>query len=146
MTVPMEILWRKGNWCAELKGHSDDKFRVKREFQNGQTVRARGGVVKLDLHPGWYEVSERGERRYFSVDTLHAAPISDTAFGDDLAGALAAVSAGPTPGEPGAWGSDKCECGAEVAHYDGIGFPYCAEHYVAPDLPEVMAQPDTEPF
>ena len=91
--------------------------------KKGSPMRGHG-----DLEAGWYETREgyrthKGEltpKKYYRVDGLTARVIDFETF--------ARAINGPLPGEDGEHGTDRCECGADVATFDPDGFPKCVDH------------------
>jgi hypothetical protein len=123
----IELVWRRGSWCARLSG-ADPKYGLRRDFEKGTPIKARGGVLRFTVSPGFYELAEYGQRRYIAVTAAGTEPIPDTLLGDTPAVIMATISDGPAPNEPGAWRGLLCHCGAELDGYTGDGFPYCAAH------------------
>ena len=124
MTVSYEIPWRKGAYLARLDGEHP-KFGLDRTFEQGVPVKG-AGVLKYDLEAGWYEWRGQyhGGKKYLAVDTLQAREIPSEA----AVAAMDRISAGPAPGEDGAWSGVRCVCGDEATDFDGVGFPYCEAH------------------
>ena len=124
MTVSYEIPWRKGAYLARLDGEHP-KFGLDRTFCNGVPVKG-AGVLKYELRPGWYEWRGQyhGGKRYVAVDELDVREIRS----ESAVAAMDRISAGPDPGEDGAWSGTRCQCGGEATDFDGIGFPYCEAH------------------
>ena len=119
---------RKGSYCARIEGR-DPQYHLAREFQDAKAT--KGLLTFSDLAPGWYEVCEGyvkvGEkwtkpRAYYRVNG------DVTKIADSLIGFIGDAAEGPTPGNPGEWYGDLCECGGPVEGFSSVGFPKCAEH------------------
>ena len=137
VSVSYEIPWRRKSYLAKLDGPSGDRFGLIREFESGTPVKGRG-VLKYDLGPGWYEWSHYGaDKTYVKVDEIRANEIT----GEAVHASMDVISAGPDPETNGAWGYDRCACGSEVDSFDGVGFPYCAEHVPGAELAPVLEVP-----
>ena len=134
--VAYEIPWRKGCYLAKLDGPSQDKWGLVRTFEDGTPVKGRG-VLKYELEPGWYEWrgTYRGDKTYIAVDVLKATEIQS----ESAVASMDRISGGPNPESNGAWGYDRCLCGSLVDSFDGVGFPYCADH--APEAEPVSVLP-----
>ena len=124
MTVSYEIPWRKGAYLARLDGEHP-KYGLDRTFESGVPVKG-AGVLKFELEAGWYEWRGQyhGGKRYVAVDEIDAREVRS----ESAIAAMDKISAGPNPGENGAWSGVWCQCGDDATDFDGIGFPYCSVH------------------
>ena len=123
----LELAWRRGSYCARLDG-PDPKYGLRRDFEKGTPVKARGGVLRFAVRPGYYELSEYGQRRYVAVTGASVETIPDTVLGDTPTAVMVTISSGPAPNRPGAWNGLLCHCGQELEGYTAEGFPYCTAH------------------
>ena len=126
MPLPtIEIAWRRGSYCAELKG-PDKRYGLAREFRTDGVVVKTRKVIVFDLEPGYYETREwvtgtGNVRKAYRVTDVSAERIHDGAD-------LVAISSGPAPNAPGSYADKRCACGADVADYTDEGFPFCETH------------------
>ena len=121
--VTVETKPYRGHWIARLSGE-DPKYGLRREFETGYYVKSRR-VREYHLRPGWYEIAEGyGQpRRYVAAGEINTEPVPEL-----MVGMMDKISAGPNPGQPGAWMGPQCQCGAEVTAYDEDGWPRCDQH------------------
>lgn len=137
----VEVKAYKGHYVAGIDGESG-RFGLERDFTLDSKVVKSRKVRSYTCPPGWYEqqtmmpVAQRvtcetcghradGKiREYFGVSKAgEVTYVPSTSFGD-----MHLISAGPVPGEDGAYAGAHCFCGADVDSFDVHGFPFCREH------------------
>ena len=121
--VTVETKPYRGHWIARLTGE-DPKYGLRREFETGYYVKTRR-VREYKLRPGWYEIAEGYGQplRYVAATEVNTEPVPEI-----MVGMMDRISAGPDPGQPGAWMGTTCKCGAELTGYDPDGWPHCDAH------------------
>jgi hypothetical protein len=122
---------------ARLLG-TDPRKRFEREWcHRRQSLRGERGLwVEIGPEPGWYEVqtfTQFGARQRAYVGF---AGIGQSWSESDLEPVpeawIETALSGPVPGQPGAWNSLRCHCGALICCFTEQGFPRCFEHCPKP--------------
>ena len=145
MKVTIEVPARRGHWVAYVEG-PDPKYGLALDFSDGQLIKSRHVRAHVFTKPAFVAIGEGTDgkcsecgspkkiRSYYMVTEIGTERIPS---GVDLA----RITAGPRPGENGAYGSTRCACGKDATTYDSDGMPFCDAHRPGADIDESQPCP-----